>query len=100
MRRCCCRGAGSPTVRTNVVAVVAPKGHVEVRETAHVAATARNVLATGVEGAVGDGVIGSALAQPGSSKIEVLFDTELQRDVVGGSAWRGQHQQVAFGPSR
>ena len=86
-------------MRTNVVAIVASKGHVEVSETAHIAATARDVHATGVESAVGDGIIGPTIAQAGSGKIEVLFDTELQCDVVDRCAWSFQHQQVAFGSS-
>ena len=35
-----------------------------------------------VEVAIGDGVIGSTMTHTGSSKIEVLFDTELHGDVI------------------
>ena len=77
----------SLTLRTNVVTIVASKGHVDVSETAHIATTARDVGVILVDSAVGDGIVNSAMAHTGNSKIEILFDTELQGDVVYGSVW-------------
>ena len=78
---------GSHTLRTNVVTIVASKSHVEVCETAHVATTARNISLAGVESAVGNGVVNPTMTHTGSSKIEILFDTELQCDVIYRNLW-------------
>ena len=73
---------GSHTLRTNVVAIVASKGHVEVCETAHVATTTRNISLAGVESAVGNGVVNPTMTHTGSSKIEILLGTKLECDVI------------------